>query len=193
LRQFIASPDAHKFQTDLVSLDGDYRRKAAERALADPKVSENGAGTEATTRAAAESGFKDQDAALENARSDREIPETAKPALTRTPRRTPDLESSRARVDLVGALARELAAIKQDLRGYCSVADLKQKHPGFVLWKHIEETELKELAEGNPFKPKGYAENLTLRFFGITSRETLKKDRRKLRKAQRDQSDPPSN
>jgi hypothetical protein len=104
------------------------------------------------------------------------------PDLVR-PRRTPDLESSRKRLALVGALARELATIKQDVERFCTAEDLKQKHPQFILWEHIDKAELKELAEGAAFTPKAYAENLTLRKFGITSRETLKKDRKKLRRA----------
>jgi hypothetical protein len=109
-----------------------------------------------------------------------------------TPRRTPDLQSSRERLDLVTALARELATIKQELVVYCTAEGLKQKHPEFILWKHIDEAELRELADGIAFTPKAYAETLTLRKFGITSRETLKKDRKKLRKAQRNQPSPPS-
>jgi hypothetical protein len=101
------------------------------------------------------------------------------------PRRTPDLQSSRNRLDLVNALARELATIKQDLKRFCTAEDLKQKHPQFILWEHIDKAELKELADGVAFAPKAYAENLTLRKFGITSRETLKKDRKKLRQAQK--------
>jgi hypothetical protein len=101
------------------------------------------------------------------------------------PRRTPDLSSSRERLELLKTLASELATIKQDLNGFCTAEDLRRKHPGFILWKHIDEAELKELVDGDAFTPKAYAENLTLRKFGITSRETLKKDRRKLRVAQR--------
>jgi hypothetical protein len=104
---------------------------------------------------------------------------------SKPPRRIPDLQSSRERIDLATALASELATIKKELGGYRTVERLKQKHPEFVLWKHIGDVEVKELVEGAPFTPKTYAENLTLRKFGITSRETLKKDRRKLRKAQK--------
>jgi hypothetical protein len=85
-----------------------------------------------------------------------------------------------------------LATIKQELVVYCTAEGLKQKHPEFILWKHIDEAELRELADGIAFTPKAYAETLTLRKFGITSRETLKKDRKKLRKAQRNQPSPPS-
>lgn len=96
-------------------------------------------------------------------------------------RRTPDLESSRQRLGLVDALATELATLKRDLEGFCTVEGLKAKYPQFILWQHIQHAELKELVTGEPFALKAYAETLTLRKFGITSRETLKKDRRKLK------------
>jgi hypothetical protein len=101
------------------------------------------------------------------------------------PRRTPNLQSSRERLQLVNILASELATIKYDLRRYCTAEDLKKKHPDFTLWDHISDGDLKELVDGVAFTPKAYAENLTLRKFGITSRETLKKDRKKLRKARK--------
>ncbi|MCX6621795.1 MAG: hypothetical protein NTY38_12115 [Acidobacteria bacterium] len=106
------------------------------------------------------------------------------PDLVR-PLRTPDLATSRERIALVNVLARELATIKQDLKRFCTGEDLKQKHPQFVLWKHIDKAELKDLTDGAAFTPKAYAEYLTLREFGIISRETLKKDRKKLRQAQK--------
>jgi hypothetical protein len=101
------------------------------------------------------------------------------------PRRKPDFQSSWERLDLVNALAMELATIKQDLRRFYTAEDLKLKHPQFVLWEHLDKAEVKELADGAEFAPRAYAENLTLSRFGITSRETLKKDRKKLRQAQR--------
>ena len=99
------------------------------------------------------------------------------------PRRTPDLRSSRERVELANTLARELAIIKQEIAGYCTAEELKRKHPNFALWNHIEDSQVQALVDGEEFTPKAYAENLTLTKFGLTSRETLKKDRRKLRKA----------
>ncbi len=104
------------------------------------------------------------------------------PDLVR-PRRTPDLHSSRERLALVSTLARELAVVKQDLMGFCTADGLKQKHPKFTLWTLIEDSAIQALTDGEAFTPKAYAENLTLSKFGLTSRETLKKDRRKLRKA----------
>jgi len=99
------------------------------------------------------------------------------------PRRTPDLAASRERIALVDTLARELAILKQDLRGYCTTEGLKQKHPKFTVWTLIEDSQIKALVDGEAFTPKAYAENLTLAKFGLTSRETLKKDRQKLRNA----------
>ena len=117
---------------------------------------------------------------------DRVVGEPA-PAVSR-PRRTPDLKSSRERIELVAVLATELATIKQDLSGFCTAKSLKSKHPQFVLWSVISDSELEEIANGVSFVPKAYAENLTLRKSGLTSRETLRKDRRKLNKAQKAQS-----
>ena len=108
------------------------------------------------------------------------------------PRRKPDLQTSRERAELARDLATELATVKQELRRFRTAADLRLKHPEFILWKHIEQAELEELVDGTAFTPKAYAENLTLRKYGITSRETLKKDRQKLRKAQRNHPGPPS-
>ncbi|MGO9239512.1 MAG: hypothetical protein ACLQBJ_01785 [Bryobacteraceae bacterium] len=99
------------------------------------------------------------------------------------PRRVPDLDSSRQRLELVDTLARELAILKQDLKGFCEVEGLKRKYPNFTLWTLIEDSQIKELVDGEAFTPKAYAEHLTLAKFGLTSRETLKKDRRKLRQA----------
>jgi hypothetical protein len=84
---------------------------------------------------------------------------------------------------LVDTLQRELAIVKQELKVYCTVDRLKRKHPKFTLWTLIEDSQLKALVDGEEFTPKAYAENLTLMKFGLTSRETLKKDRRKLRTA----------
>lgn len=96
-------------------------------------------------------------------------------------RRIPDLEISQKRLDLVHKLASELAVIKQDLKRHCTVEGLKRAHPEFALWQYLTGPEVKDLVAGEAFTPKAYAESLVLREFGITSRETLKKDRKKLR------------
>lgn len=99
------------------------------------------------------------------------------------PRRMPDLETSRRRIAFFDSIATELATVKQSLIGYCTTQSLKRKHPRFEIWKLLSDSEIKEIAEGAPFTPKSYAEHLTLRKFGITSRNTLKKDRQKLKRA----------
>lgn len=99
-------------------------------------------------------------------------------------RRVPDLKSSRERIDFVRGLAIELATIKQDLTGFCTAKSLKSRHPEFGIWSVISASEVEEIVGGVAFTPKAFAETLTLRKFGITSRETLRKDRKKLRKAQ---------
>ncbi len=101
------------------------------------------------------------------------------------PRRTPDLESSLQRIELAETLARELATIKQEVKRFRTAEDLKRRYPDFTLWEHIDAVEVKDLAYGTAFTPKAYAERLALRKFGLTSRETLKKDRRKLRNAKK--------
>jgi hypothetical protein len=104
---------------------------------------------------------------------------------SRLPRRTPDLEKSRERLAFLGVAATELATIKQDLKGHCTAKILKNKYPGFVIWKCLSKQELQEIVEGEAFAPRTFAENLTLRKFGSTSRETLKKDRHKIKRSER--------
>lgn len=102
------------------------------------------------------------------------------------PRRSPDLAISRARIELVEVLSRELATVRPELRqGYRQAAELKQRYPNLALWTELNEQDLKELLNGERFLPKAYAENLVLRKYALTSRETLKKDRQKLRRADR--------
>jgi len=107
----------------------------------------------------------------------------ARGARKDTPRRTVDLKSIRERVELADALARELAIIKQETRAYCTAEGLKRKYPKFTLWTVIEDSQIKELAEGQAFSPRAYAENLMLAKYGLTSREITKKYRRRLRQA----------
>jgi hypothetical protein len=99
------------------------------------------------------------------------------------PTRLPDLETSRERVGLADKLASELALIKQEAKRYSTVESVKKKYPKFMLWSHIENAQLKELLDGEPFTPRAYADSLTLAKYGLTSRETIRKDRQKLRRA----------
>jgi hypothetical protein len=93
--------------------------------------------------------------------------------------RTPDLETSKARLALQKQLRQELAAIHGAVKRYTTVEKLKERYPAFQLWTILSESEQRELLDG--FTPKAYADLLVLRQDGLTSRETLKKDRRKLR------------
>lgn len=105
------------------------------------------------------------------------------PSSRATRSRSPDLVTSRERLELLGVLSRELATLKPELMRFNTIDGIKNRHPEFILWQHIGDAELKELIDGEKFSPKGYAATLTLRGFGITSRETFKKDRLKLRMA----------
>jgi len=120
-------------------------------------------------------------AAKQAARSDAKPRVPARDAAR--PGRRPDLKTSRDRIDLVDKLSRELAIVKRETQTYTTVAALKQKYPKFSLWMIIEDAQIKELVDGEAFRPKIFAENLVLTKYGLTSRETLKKDRKKLRKA----------
>jgi hypothetical protein len=101
------------------------------------------------------------------------------------PLRTPNLEISRERIALVDQAATELATIKRDLAKFCTPVELKEKYPNFTIWNMLFASELKELVDGAQFRPKAYAENLVLRKYGLQSRETIKKDRKKIRAADR--------
>lgn len=102
------------------------------------------------------------------------------PTPSKTSRRTPDMETSQKRLALREKLATELATIKVRVQNFCDLPTLRREYPDFELWKHLNEGEARELLDGE-FKPKSYAANLTLRIFGLTSAETLKKDSRKLK------------
>lgn len=116
------------------------------------------------------------------AQSSGEKPQAQAAAHPLRPRRTPDIKTSRERIDLVNGLASELALVKQETKAYCTLEMLKRKYPKFRLWTHVQDSQIKELIDGEAFAPKAYAENIVLTKYGFTSRETLKKDRRKLRK-----------
>jgi hypothetical protein len=106
--------------------------------------------------------------------------QTTAPAQKRG--RGPDLETSRERVKLREKLASELAAIREQVRVWTTLANLKGKYPKYEIWKLLSESEQEELLNGG-FKPRAYAGHLVLREHGLTSLETLRKDRQKLRKA----------
>jgi hypothetical protein len=103
--------------------------------------------------------------------------------------RGPDLETSRERIALYNQLSRELAAVHREVKKYTSVERLKTKYPSYRLWEMLSEPEQRELL-GGEFKPRAYAQSLTLRQYGLTSPSTLKKDRKKLREAQEQRAAP---
>jgi hypothetical protein len=98
--------------------------------------------------------------------------------------RGPDLETSGERIALCDQLSRELATLYSEVKKHTTVEKLRIRHPRFKLWDMLSEPEQRELLDGE-FKPRGYADNLTIRHYGLTSTSTLKKDRKKLREAQR--------
>jgi hypothetical protein len=97
--------------------------------------------------------------------------------------RGPDLETSGERIALCDQLSRELATLYPEVKRYTSAERLKTKYPSFRLWEMLSPQEEQELLD-EKFKPRAYAQNLTLRHYGLTSLSTLKKHRKKLRAAQ---------
>jgi hypothetical protein len=96
--------------------------------------------------------------------------------------RGPNLEVSRERVKLWEKLSSELATIWDRTRGYTTVETLETSYPEFEIWGMISPADQRDLLNGE-FKPRIYAGHLVLRRYGLTSLETLRKDRQKLRKA----------
>jgi hypothetical protein len=96
--------------------------------------------------------------------------------------RGPKLEISRRRVELEDKLRSELATVHFELRQPTSLAELRKKFPDFQIWRRLSGPEQESLLN-EAFKPKAYAKRLVLQEFGLTSEETLKKDRKKLRAA----------
>ena len=97
-------------------------------------------------------------------------------------RRGPDLDKIKARTALFNQLRRELATVQEDMLSFHSLEQLKKRHPQFRLWSVLSEAEQKELLAVE-FRPLPYAKTLVLKQYGVTSKETLKKDRLKLRQA----------
>jgi hypothetical protein len=104
--------------------------------------------------------------------------QSAIPRLQRT--RVPDLQLSAERIALVKTLRRELAAIAIEILNQPTLHDLREKFPEFRIWRELSGPEQEDLLK-EAFKPLPYAKTLALRHFGVTSAETLKKDRKKLK------------
>jgi hypothetical protein len=102
----------------------------------------------------------------------------------KTPVRMPDLKTSRTRITLQVLFTRELAIIKKRVQeSFCDAGMLKREYPDFEVWNQLSSSEIREIARGEDFRPKAYAGNIVLRMFGLTNLETLRKDRKKLKKA----------
>ena len=80
------------------------------------------------------------------------------------------------------SIVRELASVREDVLTFDTLERLKARHPDFRLWSILSEPEQEGLFT-EEFRPRSYAKKLVLRRYGVTSEETLKKDRRKLREA----------
>lgn len=96
--------------------------------------------------------------------------------------RGPNYGKSRERVDLEDILRSELGTIKSRTGKFATVNELKKEFPDFRLWTILSLDEQQELLT-EEFKPTGYARSLVMRKFGLTNPDTIKKDRQKLRKA----------
>jgi len=94
--------------------------------------------------------------------------------------RGPDIDKSRERVELLNKLIGELTTVLQQREKFVSAEALKEKYPEFELWKALHKAEWNELLT-QEFKPKRFATSLVMRRYGLTSEDTLKKDRRKLK------------
>ena len=96
--------------------------------------------------------------------------------------RGPNLEVSRQRIELTEKLRGELATIVLELQQPRTLGELQKKFPAFQIWHRLSGPEQEALLK-EPIKPKAYAQQLVLRHYGLTSEETLKKDRKKLKRA----------
>ncbi len=97
---------------------------------------------------------------------------------------SPELHRSRERAKLCETLIEELRIIYRRCQRYCTVEQLKQEHPSFVLWSHITDHELGRLLSGDEFQLRHFAKRLALRAYNLTSLGTFKRDRLKVRKAE---------
>ena len=104
---------------------------------------------------------------------------------SRPPRRKPDVKTSQERLALLTQLEQELATINQTVnaRTATTLAALRRRYPKFQIWKlKPSGIDLNGLLDGET-RPRTFAVSLVLRHYGITSRGTLYKDRRKLKAA----------
>ncbi len=97
-------------------------------------------------------------------------------------KREPDLATSRERIDLLDQLAMELTVIYQQTKKHTTLNKLKNEFSEYKVWELLTNEEQKKLLD-NEFRPKQLARQLVLRKYGLTSVDTLRKDRQKLRRA----------
>ena len=175
-REFDKSPEWHQFQEDLLTV--------AEAAV----LAKAPGASEATTPK------------RKRVPKGRGVPRRRRPATLRTlvppyknemnepspasRERGPDLAISRERVGLEDRLREELATINATAAKYPTLDLVKKAFPDFGLWAILSPTEQKTLLS-EPFKPRAYARALVARKYGLTSTETIKKDRQKVRRAHR--------
>jgi len=96
------------------------------------------------------------------------------------------LEVSRARVETLKKLHGELAGIVLDVNQAALTApdELKPLNPDFELWSLVSPEDLwTRLISEKRFNVKEYAGILTCKKYNLTSPETLKKDRQRVRRA----------
>ena len=123
-----------------------------------------------------------EQASIESPQSLSNLAVDSQPEESRQRERGPDIETSRQRIELEGQLITELTTIAQRVKKFTTVDELRRRYPDFTLWDRLSDVEQKELLTIS-FKPKAYARHLVMRVFGITSPDTRKKDRKKLRDA----------
>ena len=107
---------------------------------------------------------------------------TSRPATPQRLRKS-GLALSEERQALLEQFTEELTTIYQQ-RFRRSLVEMKRRYPKFELWNTLSEVEQKELFD-QEFVPNHLAKQLVMRRYGITSEETLKKDRRKLKTARK--------
>ncbi len=95
--------------------------------------------------------------------------------------RGPDIETSQKRIELEEILTRELVTIAQRIGALTTLDELKKTYPEFRLWQVLPAQEQEELLTVE-FRERTFARRLVMREFGFTSLDTLKKDRKKLRR-----------
>jgi hypothetical protein len=165
-----ASADAHKFQADLALLDGDYRKKAAERSGA---VAEPAMNTET----------KDERAARPNPiRTRMPLQHELRAAESRTA--DPKLLSKLTAVISYKRYFEELKVLKAACKRYQTPGLLEQQFPDLDVWVAMADNDKADIANGE-FGPGRFAWALVKRSLNLSGNDdrTLKNYRKALRAA----------